>query len=593
MKQVQINPNILLCKDTRKSVHHYYSLYGKLDQWTLDTMQELGESKAQYGHRTIDFSRLHHFRFKTELKAVMLYWLFEKKLKPVSFISNYFKSYINLLQFFNSYPDEEPFSLRESLPVKAGAFKRYMQTRMRGAFPLKDFLAIAYRDFHDHIYCVNYYNRSYWNYRDFKTVQPFFSSAFTYSSMDFSPVPDHNRKLFKEYILDLLTSHPLSYSTIHGRYGIIRRYLLFLNKEPAESVSVSTLQNFIAHMKKPEGKLTSFNARINKIRLFYVFLFQRGYIQHIPYIFQASIRGTERPHSFHSLSKVVIQQLFQALPQFPEQLRLMLMILYFTGMRCSECLTLKPHCFTEDHGKYYIHYYQPKMLKEVVNPIPQELYGYLYNYEQKLLKTDPQTPLLFPRLPGIGWRSQHFGYTVNKLCRQFKITEADGSPYYFNAHAFRHNYALRLVNQDVPFLTIQQLLHHKSPEMTLIYAQINEEKKKKRYLEFCNRIGQKTAFLNEEEKNIDDNLHWMRYMITQTLPNGYCSLPVRLGSCPHANACLFCDKFRTTKEFLPVLEYQLIKTKSLIRMLPQKKEVQNRLSETVKILQSIISHLQE
>ena len=150
-----------------------------------------------------------------------------------------------------------------------------------------------------------------------------------------------------------------------------------------------------------------------------------------------------------------------------------------------------------------------------------------------------------------------------------------------------------MVNQNIPFLTIQQLLHHKSPEMTLIYAQINEEKKKKRYLEFCNRIGKKTAFLNEEEKNIDDNLHWMRYMITQTLPNGYCSLPVRLGSCPHANACLFCEKFRTTKEFLPVLKYQLIKTKSLIRMLPQKKEVQNRLFETIRILQSIIRHLQE
>jgi len=42
-----------------------------------------------------------------------------------------------------------------------------------------------------------------------------------------------------------------------------------------------------------------------------------------------------------------------------------------------------------------------------------------------------------------------------------------------------------------------------------------------------------------------------RYGIaTQTLPHGYCGLPVQQ-SCPHANACLTCPMFVTTAEFLP------------------------------------------
>ncbi|MGW6790761.1 hypothetical protein [Streptomyces chartreusis] len=38
--------------------------------------------------------------------------------------------------------------------------------------------------------------------------------------------------------------------------------------------------------------------------------------------------------------------------------------------------------------------------------------------------------------------------------------------------------------------------------------------------------------------------------VTQALPNGYCGLPVQK-VCPHANACLTCPLFVTTREFLP------------------------------------------
>jgi hypothetical protein len=41
-------------------------------------------------------------------------------------------------------------------------------------------------------------------------------------------------------------------------------------------------------------------------------------------------------------------------------------------------------------------------------------------------------------------------------------------------------------------------------------------------------------------------------MATQTLPHGYCGLPVQK-SCPHANACLTCPVFLTGPEFLPEL----------------------------------------
>jgi hypothetical protein len=49
----------------------------------------------------------------------------------------------------------------------------------------------------------------------------------------------------------------------------------------------------------------------------------------------------------------------------------------------------------------------------------------------------------------------------------------------------------------------------------------------------------------------------------QTLPNGYCGLPLQQ-TCPHPNACLTCDSFLTTAEFLPQHRDQLTRTEQLI-----------------------------
>ena len=55
-----------------------------------------------------------------------------------------------------------------------------------------------------------------------------------------------------------------------------------------------------------------------------------------------------------------------------------------------------------------------------------------------------------------------------------------------------------------------------------------------------------------------------RYSIaTQTLPNGYCGLPLQR-SCPHANACLTWPVFLTGPEFLPELREQRHRTLTLI-----------------------------
>ena len=113
-------------------------------------------------------------------------------------------------------------------------------------------------------------------------------------------------------------------------------------------------------------------------------------------------------------------------------------------------------------------------------------------------------------------------------------------------HQWRHTFATRLVNRDVPQEVVRVLLDHSSTQMTAHYAKITDQTVRRRW-EQATRVN-----INGEPVVIDPagplaQAQWAktRYGIaTQTLPNGYCGLPVQR-QCPHANACLTCPVFIT------------------------------------------------
>jgi hypothetical protein len=101
--------------------------------------------------------------------------------------------------------------------------------------------------------------------------------------------------------------------------------------------------------------------------------------------------------------------------------------------------------------------------------------------------------------------------------------------------------------------------------MTAHYAKITDRTIRRRW-EQATKVN-----INGERVTIDPSgplgqAQWAktRYgLATQTLPNGYCGLPVQK-SCPHANACLTCPVFLTGPEFLPELREHRGRTLTLI-----------------------------
>jgi ferredoxin len=126
--------------------------------------------------------------------------------------------------------------------------------------------------------------------------------------------------------------------------------------------------------------------------------------------------------------------------------------------------------------------------------------------------------------------------------------------------------ACRLINQDVPQEVVRVLLDHDSHRMTSHYAKITDQTVR-RHWEQATKVN-----INGERVTLDPDgplgqAQWAktRYgMATQTLPNGYCGLPIQK-SCPHANACLTCPVFLSGPEFLPELREQRHRTLTLIQ----------------------------
>ena len=149
---------------------------------------------------------------------------------------------------------------------------------------------------------------------------------------------------------------------------------------------------------------------------------------------------------------------------------------------------------------------------------------------------------------------------LKELAKERNITDENGKIWNFQAHQFRHTIGTNMVNTGVPLVMIKKYLGHESCRMTEVYAHIHDQTLKKEYLKF------QESFVNTQGESELLEAQWLKKNIaSQALPNGLCALPTAQQKCPHANACLTCANFRTSKDHLDKHKTQLKQTMQLIK----------------------------
>ena len=253
--------------------------------------------------------------------------------------------------------------------------------------------------------------------------------------------------------------------------------------------------------------------------------------------------------------------------------RTAIVIIMETGLRSVDCLRLPFDPVTTDEaGAPYLRFYNHKAAKDAVIPISQRVVEQIRRQQRDLCdRFAAPPPFLHP-----GIRKNPDGKialtwsTLNRRLQRWltdcDIRDAADRPVKVTAHQFRHTVGTRMINNEVPMDVVQRMLDHGSPEMTARYATIKDQTLRREWERFQQRINIHGELIPLPDGPAMSDAAWAMENLArakQTLPNGYCGLPLQQ-TCPHPNACLTCDSFLTTAEFLPQHRDQLTRTEQLI-----------------------------
>ena len=239
--------------------------------------------------------------------------------------------------------------------------------------------------------------------------------------------------------------------------------------------------------------------------------------------------------------------------------RLLTLILMRCGLRIGDATKIGLECVIRDaDGAPYLRYFNNKMKREALVPIDEELDQQITEQQSRILDRWPDGGRwLFPapRMNPDGVRqltTHSYRGQLNDWLQRCDIRDEHGRPVHLTPHQWRHTFATRLINRDVPQEVVQVLLDHSSGEMTAHYARLHDSTVR-RHWEKARKVNARGEAVIVSPDGPLAEASWAKQRlgrVTQALPNGFCGLPVQK-TCPHANACLTCPMFVTTPEFLP------------------------------------------
>ena len=150
----------------------------------------------------------------------------------------------------------------------------------------------------------------------------------------------------------------------------------------------------------------------------------------------------------------------------------MLEVLYATGLRVSELVTLKYSQLNMNQGVLRVH---GKGDRERMIPLGEEAIRWLREFigtGRGEILLDRTTDYLFPTRRGDRMTRQAFWHIIKRYARKSNI-EKDLSP-----HTLRHAFATHLLNHGADLRVVQMLLGHSDLSTTQIYTHVARERMK-------------------------------------------------------------------------------------------------------------------
>jgi len=239
------------------------------------------------------------------------------------------------------------------------------------------------------------------------------------------------------------------------------------------SASRADLLGFMAARLEGGSRPRSTARQLSSFRRFYRHLVRTGELREDP---TAQI---DMPKVGRSLPKSLTEEEVEALlaaPAAGEPLghrdRTMLEVLYATGLRVSELVSLKLSSVNLSQGVLRI---VGKGDRERLIPLGEEAVQWLQQFVQgprSEILLERQTDYLFPTRRGDRMTRQAFWHIIKRHARSAGI-QKELSP-----HTLRHAFATHLLNHGADLRVVQMLLGHSDLSTTQIYTHVARERLK-------------------------------------------------------------------------------------------------------------------
>ncbi len=249
-----------------------------------------------------------------------------------------------------------------------------------------------------------------------------------------------------------------------------------------EAVSAD-LSAYLASLAAQGFKPSSQARRLAAMRQFYKFLYAEGLRTDDPTgVLDAPKKGRALPKTMgvDEVGRLLEQAETEAQDPAPGQLQRLRMLallelLYATGMRVSELVTLPVRVLDQD-GRFLM--IRGKGNKERLVPLSQsaiatmKLYGRMLAAENAAAKVPQESPWLFPAASKEGYLPrQVFARDLKNLAIRAGLTPSIISP-----HVMRHAFASHLLANGADLRVVQELLGHSDISTTQIYTHVLEER---------------------------------------------------------------------------------------------------------------------
>ncbi|GGF08810.1 tyrosine recombinase XerD [Halobacillus andaensis] len=276
----------------------------------------------------------------------------------------------------------------------------------------------------------------------------------------------------------LTVERGLSQNTIHSYKRDLNQYHLFLqelNVEDWDEVSRTHIMKYL-HALNDKGRSSATVARfLSSIRLYHQFLVREKITNQDPSL------HIETPKKERKLPKVLSSDDVDKLLNLPAKDPLtyrnkaMLEILYATGLRVTELITLK---VSDLHLTMGFVRCMGKGSKERIIPLgdlaKEALEAYLNGPRAQLVK-QKQTEELFVNQHGSRLSRQGFWKILKAVARQAGVTKE------ITPHTLRHSFATHLLENGADLRAVQEMLGHADISTTQVYTHVTKTRLKDVY----------------------------------------------------------------------------------------------------------------